>query len=579
VNDPEPSVAGQRAGTFASSWFILKGSTVSTSSLPGSAEPVFLRPEVKLEPLVCRWHAWPHLIAPAQLALHLAQRIVPLLQSFASNPGVHVAANSDPAMFGGPFVSLALDDVDAVRALLARIEQECGGLLQLAADLRALDAMLQEGATGFTLNEYYARLPGSLQGLVELLYDLHHRPTVRLLETMLHAEDLATHTQEIALRVQAEGDRAFFMSTPRLPAPDEVCFRIPFADPRLDLLAAARTSGQDFDRLAAAFDVTGAARERLRACFTTTAPAARTDRDYTEGGVRLRYFGHACVLFQSAATTILFDPFFSVEPGTDGRLTLHDLPDRIDYVVLTHTHQDHFSAEMLLQLRPRIGRFIVPANNSGNLADPSMKLILRQLGCERVDVLEALDQVAVPGGVITSLPFTGEHADLAIHSKQAIALTLEGRRFLFRIDSDGRDPVLYRKLMRLIGPVDALFIGMECDGAPLNWLYEPLLGKPVNRRNNESRRLSGADAARAWQIQEEVRAPVVYVYAMGQEPWRKYIMGLQYAPDSIQLTESDRFVDQCRAAGVDACRLYGSHERVFAAHPASPSPSPSAATV
>jgi hypothetical protein len=108
-----------------------------------------------------------------------------------------------------------------------------------------------------------------------------------------------------------------------------------------------------------------------------------------------------------------------------------------------------------------------------------------------------------------------------------------------------------------------MFIGMECQGAPLNWLYEPVLDQPVNRRNNESRRLSGADHERAAAICAIVAPRRVFVYAMGQEPWMRHIMGLQYSPDSIQLTESDRFVAHCQAQDIQAERLYGSRELRF----------------
>ena len=68
------------------------------------ADQVFLRPEVKMEPLVCGWYAWIHLVSPAQHALNVLNRHIPLLQSFIKNPAVHVTAAADPALFGGPFM-------------------------------------------------------------------------------------------------------------------------------------------------------------------------------------------------------------------------------------------------------------------------------------------------------------------------------------------------------------------------------------------------------------------------------------------------------------------------------------------
>ena len=51
-----------------------------------------------------------------------------------------------------------------------------------------------------------------------------------------------------------------------------------------------------------------------------------------------------------SAWAMLFDPMLAIETKDDGRLTLADLPDHIDYVVLSHAHQDHFNPEMLLLL-------------------------------------------------------------------------------------------------------------------------------------------------------------------------------------------------------------------------------------
>ncbi|WP_081945147.1 MBL fold metallo-hydrolase [Oleiagrimonas soli] len=242
----------------------------------------------------------------------------------------------------------------------------------------------------------------------------------------------------------------------------------------------------------------------------------------------------------------------------DGRLTFHDLPDRIDYIFLTHNHQDHFSVETLLQLRNRVGAILVPRNNANNLADPSMRLALRAIGHANVQVMDPLDRIDIPGGSITSLPFYGEHADLSIASKHGLSVKLQGRHLLFLADSDGKDRMLYRHLSRQIGAVDDLFIGMECDGAPLSWLYGPYLSSPVSRKDDESRRLSGSDSEHAWMIAEEFGCRHVYVYAMAQEPWLRFVAGLKYTPESKQIVESDKFIARCREAGLHAERLCGS---------------------
>jgi len=529
-------------------------------------DAVFLKPIVKLEPLVCRWYAWVHLLSPAQLALHITFRILPLLKSFATNAAIHIAANNDPKNYGGPFMDLKMTDLSEVKKLMEETNASCDKLIALANDLRDLSEQLKEGADGYSLNEFYDTLPETLQGLIEFLYDANDQASIRLFEEFLYDEELMTDTMEIMLQPIGENDRPFFMSTPRLPSPESMSFKMKFDDQRLDTLSAMRSTAASFSTVAKQFNVTEHDMATFRNFFTTERPVSKGNQNYADNGVRMRAFGHACVLLQTKNVSILFDPFVAIESGDDGRLTLNDLPDFIDYVVLTHSHQDHFCAEMLIQLRHRIGRIVVPANNSGAIADPSMKLMLMELGFTKIDVLNSCDRVDVPDGSLLSLPFTGEHADLNVYSKHTIALTLMGRTFLFLIDSDGRDIALYKRMMRRIGEVDVLFIGMECQGAPLNWLYEPLLTKPVSRRNNESRRLCGADCERAWNILSEVKASNVFVYAMGQDPWMKYIMGLEYEPDSVQLMESNKFLELCTQSNIFAERLISGRELVYSSH-------------
>jgi hypothetical protein len=96
------------------------------------ADLVYLKPQTKIEPHTCGWYAWPYLIAPAQLAMNLKLRLLPLMHSFVTNPAAHLSASSDPKMYGGPFVSLPAQDVPRVGQLMEETRQRCAKLLAFA---------------------------------------------------------------------------------------------------------------------------------------------------------------------------------------------------------------------------------------------------------------------------------------------------------------------------------------------------------------------------------------------------------------------------------------------------------------
>lgn len=527
-------------------------------------ELVYLKSDTKIEPLSNRWYVWGHLVSPTQQALNLAFRQIPMLKSFIANPGVHEAASKNPALLGGTFLELRQADVGPVRSLLQQTMQNSAHLVEFADDLIKLDRQLLKTETGYSLDHVYGKLPASLAGAVEVNYDLSNHPSLRVIEELLHEDRLSqSHAQQFAFTRTRDSERNFFLNTPRLDGPDRIVVSMPFADTRVDLLSAARVGPVAFGDLVEAFSVSDENRERFRDYFTT-APVDRDEPNYRGDDVRVRYFGHACVLIQSAEVSILIDPFLTWDRDSEeASLTFNDLPDRIDYVFLTHNHQDHFCPEVLLQLRGRIGKILVPRNNAYSLADPSMRLALKNLGFANVVVMDPMDTVDVPQGCIGSLPFYGEHADLSIASKHAMYVKLKGRSFLFVADSDGKDRHLYRRIAERIGKIDTLFVGMECDGAPLTWLYGTYLTNPVTRKDDESRRLSGSDSEHAWTIVEEMDCKSVYVYALGQEPWLTFVAGLKYTPESKQLVESEKFVERCIGAGLTSERLYGCRTMYF----------------
>lgn len=522
---------------------------------------LYLKPGVKLEPLVFGWYAWPHLISPASLALNMAFRHQPLCESFLRNPAIHVAAMKDPALYGGPYLEIEESGRAQVASLLADTNTRAAPLLQFAQALRQLQGDLHSKATGASLNDAYGRLADPLRGCVELVYDGGHRPHVRLFEELLYASGLTGAAgQQIDISLAPETSRAFFLSTPRLARPEAVRLDMPFDHAAVTTLAQMRTVPGALADVATALNADAQTMAALRPFFTEE-PPPRRDTDFSEDGLRVRYFGHACILIQTREVNILLDPVLSWDDGYgDRHLNFLDLPDRIDIVIISHNHQDHLCPELLMQLRHRIGRVIVPANNPGCPADPSIALLLRSLGFRDIVTVNPLDRLDFPGGFFASLPFTGEHADLDIYSKQAILIEILGRRLVFLVDSDGVDPVLYDRVAAVFGRADILFLGMECHGAPLTWLYGPLLSRPISRRDDESRRLSGSDAARAKEALARLGGRQVFVYAMGQEPWLRYLMGLQYGPDSIQLSQAKAFVDWCNQSGTPCEQLFGGRD-------------------
>jgi len=267
------------------------------------------------------------------------------------------------------------------------------------------------------------------------------------------------------------------------------------------------------------------------------------------------------VLIETKEISIMLDPLISYETANGiARYTFADLPEKIDYVLLTHNHQDHCVFETLLQLRHKIRNVVVPKSNGGGLADPSMKLILQQVGFRQVTEIDEMEVIEIEGGMLMGLPFFGEHADLNIKTKLAHLISLKGRLILCAADSNNIEPRLYEHISRLIGKIDLLFLGMECDGGPLSWLYGPLLTKPLARKHDQSRRLNGSNCSRGMGIIDCLQPRQTYVYAMGQEPWLTYLTSIVYTEESQPIIESNKLVEECRRRGIESERLFGYKE-------------------
>jgi L-ascorbate metabolism protein UlaG (beta-lactamase superfamily) len=521
-------------------------------------EPQFLRPNVIIEPLVDGFYAWLHAVAPVQAAMNLAFLQLPLLESYLQSPQVHINASRNPALRGGFFVGIEESRAAEVRDLTDSIKRDRAPMLRFAQAIAEAEDTVRQGATGFDLTPLYPKLPAELSGVVEIAYDTSNQASLRFIEPLLyHSSAYTEDRQSVQLSLDSGVERPFILSTPRLSSPDVVDLRIPFRHPGLEELFRARVHGSTLARLRDALeldDVQAAGLDGLLAA----APDLGSDRHVDSGG-RIRYYGHACLVLQTPEAAIVTDPFISADSTAADRFTYRDLPDYIDLVLITHGHQDHIVLETLLQLRGRVGAVVVPRSSRGNLPDPSLALCLSHLGLPVLEV-DDFTEVEFPGGKVIATPFLGEHADLDIRGKSTYCVELAGRRVFAGADSSGIEPKLYRYIREHVGPVDLAFLGMECAGAPLTWLYQALLTKPVTKKMSDSRTLSGSNAAQAAAIMTELDASEAYVYAMGEESWLGHVMATSYNEDSYQIQQVEEFMTWCASQGIKSGHLLGQHE-------------------
>jgi L-ascorbate metabolism protein UlaG (beta-lactamase superfamily) len=521
---------------------------------------LYLRPNIQVEPLFDYWYAWSHLIPPATAARNLTERHFKIMDSYINAPMVHANAVKNPKLLGGPFVDYGGKRVDEIRGLREQTKRLRPHLIQLSENIAALDELLRTQAKGFSLQPLYQSVPDILKGYVELVYDLNHNPSFRIIEPLLYRSRYYDRSaQSLMLSVLTGDDRPFVLSTPRLESDSHFHLRVPFADEIVDELFRLKSIPRPWGEIKGLLSVPEES-ERLVWSFLTTDPPPHYS-PYQGRGVRWRYFGHACILLETPDMTMLFDPVLSYTYESEvSRYTYQDLPDSIDYVVITHNHQDHVLFETILQIRHKVKNFIVPASSGGFLQDPSLKLILENIGCKNVIELDQMESLEFENGSIITLPFLGEHSDLNIRCKAAHLVRIGKRSLLFAADSCNLEPRLYEHLYQVIGDVDAVFLGMECDGAPLSWLYGPLLTKKIERAMDESRRLAGSNYDQAIDIVRRFNIKETYIYAMGQEPWLGHIMSLKYTEQSRQIIESNRLIQECVAHGSCAERLFGEKE-------------------
>lgn len=525
-----------------------------------SERKLYLKQNVVVEPLFNQWYAWSYLISPVTSAMFINNLHLKIMQSFIDNPQVHISALKNPAMAGGPFINYEISRISEIKDLMEKTIKEQSHMLALAKAVNTLDTMLNNEAQGYSIEPIYQKIPDNLKGYVELVYDLNNNPSIRFIEGLLYKSKYYNQSsQSIALSIIEKDKRPFIFSTPVLKDSNKLQLNIPFNYKGLDELFKMKNTPYPVSSIKEILNLDNDDKDLFSSFFTEEAP--QVPPKYTGDAVRIRYFGHACILIEVNNISILCDPVISYNYKNEiPRYTYVDLPDKIDYALITHNHQDHFMFETLLQLRHKIKNLVVPKNNGGELADPSFKLVSQNIGFNNIIEIDEIETINDDDLSITGLPFFGEHGDVNVKSKIAYLINAKGKSILCAADSNNIEPKLYEHIHKLFGNIDIIFLGMECDGAPMSWLFSPLLNKPLSRKMDQSRRFDGSNYEKAIDIVNRFNPKQVYVYAMGQEPWLTYLTSIAYTEQSSPIIESQKLIDECKRQGIVTERLFGCKE-------------------
>lgn len=533
-------------------------------------ELYYLKPNVIAEPLVFNWYATPFLTAPHTAAMFFKNKLFKIMESYIEKPEFHENSLKKRALTGGPFIRFSTRDVHAVESLYKNCLAELSHLLELAQAIETVNTMLDSLPRGAPLEPLYPDLPTAIKGYIELVYDLQNRANFRFFESLLYKSTYNLHAQQSVLLTLGSGDgRDYVLNTPRVRPEDKWKIKRPFSDSLYDLLFKSRYTPINKETIRSIFLKDESAEilaEILKKFFSQDKPTPTVINAKPTDGIRVRYFGHACVLLESNEISVLIDPVISYSyPNTLARYTHLDLPEKIDYLLITHTHHDHTAIEHLLQIRHKVDTVIVPASNGGFLQDLSLKELFKHLGFNNIVTLSEMEDIPIVGGKITAIPFLGEHGDFNVRSKTGYCVEIQNMKVWFAADSNNLCPELYSIIKKTIGTIDVIFLGMECDGCPSSWVYGPIMAHKPGKEYDQSRRVNGSDFQRGRTLIDIFNCSHLYIYALAQEPWVRYLLPLYCDTESIQYIDSDKMINYCHSQGKIAKRLYGKDELEFVA--------------
>jgi len=149
--------------------------------------------------------------------------------------------------------------------------------------------------------------------------------------------------------------------------------------------------------------------------------------------MRVTYYGQACTLIEAGEMKILTDPWltegayqgtwFHTHVLADANVTPETIPKDIDYLFLSHEHQDHTDVRTLKHFRPDIPLLIC------RFSTPKFHQYLRQLGFTDIREVESGQPLDLGDGAKVTIFRTVEYTN-----DSAILVEHDGRRVFNETD-------------------------------------------------------------------------------------------------------------------------------------------------
>jgi|TARA_B110000208_G_scaffold191920_1_gene260960 hypothetical protein len=380
------------------------------------------------------------------------------------------------------------------------------------------DIFLNELAlqNGYCLDILYKKIPIKLGGAIELFYTGLNKPSYKL-NNLVYENNSSKNLHSIVINDAKESPNWHYWwgDTPtkfeiKRPLDNLSCTTL------ADLILTPSDFNLAYEKMSSDLD-----REMLE--LLTEESIDKPDSNTFNNSLEIFYINHATIVITRGDISIIVDPLLNFFDEENPASFYDYVPKKIDYVLITHAHYDHIDLPTLLTLSNRIGKILIP-KASGMDCDFSIRHTLEPYFPGRLIEMDSFELMQFrPDFSLTSLPFQGEHSDL-ISSKATWLISVSGKNLWFGADCRSLDSNLYKFVRSKFGVIDMIFIGIACEGSPLNRAY-PHFSRPVSNEKANTRTTKGAGHQEIYEMIKAFSPDSVYIYALGFEYWLKYFLG------------------------------------------------------